>query len=269
MGLEALYPWRASSQPGDGHVIYPYLLKDLAVPGPDQALDNAPPPPSGTSPLRTTAALLPPRKRCSLLLPQSRGAASHEPRSPARSSAIQGLLKHLEVRPPAAVNTRTQSQREGRGTGRPASSFLFPQWIEAQSGRHKTTRAASTNHSLNAAPRGLENGVHLSRRGEGGWKKDNSQKAVCADRRGVEPTGKTCAPSRQQRSSWHGSDRGAAIGRALYGCGNRRLTGMSQDAACGASTAVRERCLAGRVSREECGALSWIEWHRALPIVER
>ena len=36
MGLEALYPRRALSQPGDGHVIYPYLLKDLAVTGPDQ-----------------------------------------------------------------------------------------------------------------------------------------------------------------------------------------------------------------------------------------
>ena len=36
MGLEALYPRRSSSQPGEGHVIYPYLLKGLAVTGPDQ-----------------------------------------------------------------------------------------------------------------------------------------------------------------------------------------------------------------------------------------
>ena len=36
MGLEALYPRRSLSQPGEGHVIYPYLLKDLAVTGPDQ-----------------------------------------------------------------------------------------------------------------------------------------------------------------------------------------------------------------------------------------
>jgi putative transposase len=36
MGLEALYPRRALSQPGPGHVIYPYLLKDRAVTGPDQ-----------------------------------------------------------------------------------------------------------------------------------------------------------------------------------------------------------------------------------------
>ena len=36
MGLEALYPRRSLSQPGEGHVIYPYLLKDLVVSGPDQ-----------------------------------------------------------------------------------------------------------------------------------------------------------------------------------------------------------------------------------------
>ncbi len=36
MGLEALYPRRSLSQPGAGHVIYPYLLKDRAVTGPDQ-----------------------------------------------------------------------------------------------------------------------------------------------------------------------------------------------------------------------------------------
>jgi putative transposase len=36
MGLEALYPRRSLSQPGEGHLIYPYLLKDLAVTGPDQ-----------------------------------------------------------------------------------------------------------------------------------------------------------------------------------------------------------------------------------------
>ena len=36
MGLEALYPRRSLSQPGEGHVIYPYLLKDLVITGPDQ-----------------------------------------------------------------------------------------------------------------------------------------------------------------------------------------------------------------------------------------
>jgi putative transposase len=36
MGLEALYPRRSLSQPGEGHVIYPYLLKGLVVTGPDQ-----------------------------------------------------------------------------------------------------------------------------------------------------------------------------------------------------------------------------------------
>lgn len=36
MGLEALYPRRALSQPGEGHVVHPYLLKDLVVRGPDQ-----------------------------------------------------------------------------------------------------------------------------------------------------------------------------------------------------------------------------------------
>jgi len=36
MGLEALYPRRSLSQPGEGHVLYPYLLKDLTISGPDQ-----------------------------------------------------------------------------------------------------------------------------------------------------------------------------------------------------------------------------------------
>lgn len=36
MGLEALYPRRSLSQPGEGHTIYPYLLKGLEVTGPDQ-----------------------------------------------------------------------------------------------------------------------------------------------------------------------------------------------------------------------------------------
>ena len=36
MGLEALYPRRSLSQPGEGHIIYPYLLKELVVTGPDQ-----------------------------------------------------------------------------------------------------------------------------------------------------------------------------------------------------------------------------------------
>ena len=36
MGLEALYPRGSLSQPGEGHTIYPYLLRDLAITGPDQ-----------------------------------------------------------------------------------------------------------------------------------------------------------------------------------------------------------------------------------------
>ena len=36
MGVEALYPKRSLSQPGEGHRIYPYLLKDLEICGPDQ-----------------------------------------------------------------------------------------------------------------------------------------------------------------------------------------------------------------------------------------
>jgi putative transposase len=36
MGLEALYPKRSLSQPGEGHRIYPYLLKGLEISGPDQ-----------------------------------------------------------------------------------------------------------------------------------------------------------------------------------------------------------------------------------------
>jgi putative transposase len=36
MGLEAIYPKRSLSQPGEGHRIYPYLLKGLEITGPDQ-----------------------------------------------------------------------------------------------------------------------------------------------------------------------------------------------------------------------------------------
>lgn len=36
MGIEALYPKRALSQPGPGHRIYPYLLEGLEISGPDQ-----------------------------------------------------------------------------------------------------------------------------------------------------------------------------------------------------------------------------------------
>jgi putative transposase len=36
MGIEALYPRRATSLPAEGHRIYPYLLKDLEITGPDQ-----------------------------------------------------------------------------------------------------------------------------------------------------------------------------------------------------------------------------------------
>jgi putative transposase len=36
MGLEALYPKRRTSQPGAGHKIYPYLLRDLEITRPDQ-----------------------------------------------------------------------------------------------------------------------------------------------------------------------------------------------------------------------------------------
>jgi len=36
MGVEAIYPKRSLSRPGEGHRIYPYLLKDLDITGPDQ-----------------------------------------------------------------------------------------------------------------------------------------------------------------------------------------------------------------------------------------
>ena len=36
MGVEAVYPKRCLSQPGEGHRIYPYLLEGLAITGPDQ-----------------------------------------------------------------------------------------------------------------------------------------------------------------------------------------------------------------------------------------
>ena len=36
MGVEALYPRRALSRPGEGHRIYPYLLEGLEISGPDQ-----------------------------------------------------------------------------------------------------------------------------------------------------------------------------------------------------------------------------------------
>jgi putative transposase len=36
MGIEAIYPKRRLSQPQEGHEIFPYLLKGLAITGPDQ-----------------------------------------------------------------------------------------------------------------------------------------------------------------------------------------------------------------------------------------
>jgi putative transposase len=36
MGVEAIYPKRNRSQPGEGHRIYPYLLEGLEISGPDQ-----------------------------------------------------------------------------------------------------------------------------------------------------------------------------------------------------------------------------------------
>jgi putative transposase len=36
MGVEALYPRRLLSQPGEGHRLYPYLLEGLEISGPDQ-----------------------------------------------------------------------------------------------------------------------------------------------------------------------------------------------------------------------------------------
>ena len=36
MGIEAVYPRRSTSAPGEGHRIYPYLLEGLEISGPDQ-----------------------------------------------------------------------------------------------------------------------------------------------------------------------------------------------------------------------------------------
>ena len=36
MGIEAIYPKGNLSQPGEGHGIYPYLLQDLEITGPNQ-----------------------------------------------------------------------------------------------------------------------------------------------------------------------------------------------------------------------------------------
>jgi len=36
MGVEAIYPKGSTSQPGEGHRIYPYLLRGLEITGPDQ-----------------------------------------------------------------------------------------------------------------------------------------------------------------------------------------------------------------------------------------
>jgi putative transposase len=36
MGIEAIYPRRSLSQPGEGHEIFPYLLKGLEITGPNQ-----------------------------------------------------------------------------------------------------------------------------------------------------------------------------------------------------------------------------------------
>ena len=36
MGLEAIYPQRRTTQPGAGHKIYPYLLRNVEILRPDQ-----------------------------------------------------------------------------------------------------------------------------------------------------------------------------------------------------------------------------------------
>ena len=36
MDLQALYPRRRTSQPGKGHTIYPYLLRELSIERADQ-----------------------------------------------------------------------------------------------------------------------------------------------------------------------------------------------------------------------------------------
>lgn len=36
MGIAAIYPQKTTSQPGDGHQIYPYLLREKEISGPDQ-----------------------------------------------------------------------------------------------------------------------------------------------------------------------------------------------------------------------------------------
>ena len=36
MGIAAIYPQKATSRPGEGHQIYPYLLRDKVITGPDQ-----------------------------------------------------------------------------------------------------------------------------------------------------------------------------------------------------------------------------------------
>jgi putative transposase len=36
LGVEAVYPKRCLSQPGEGHRHYPYLLEGLEITGPDQ-----------------------------------------------------------------------------------------------------------------------------------------------------------------------------------------------------------------------------------------
>jgi len=36
MGIEAIYPRRSLSQPGEGHEIFPYLLRDVEINGPNQ-----------------------------------------------------------------------------------------------------------------------------------------------------------------------------------------------------------------------------------------
>lgn len=89
-----------------------------------------------------------------------------DPRSAPRPRRGPTRTKHrfdrrLEIRPPAAVGIGTPKREEG-AAGVFAWSLSFPQGCGAKEQHGKQPEQTSSNASLILAPRGLNNGVHLT-----------------------------------------------------------------------------------------------------------
>ena len=183
--LEAIYAKPKLSVPRPGHQTFPYLLADLAVTGTDQVWAAGWMPDVGwgvgstatmksglTRPWATrhprpcilrpthTGPSRPPRKPCGS---RTEGSGSG-PKPPGPGALITSESKKLEVRPPAAVKTRTlqKSERED-GQCQPQLVLSFRKFFEAQTEKTQTkTNACRPRKSiLIPAPSGLKNGVHL------------------------------------------------------------------------------------------------------------